>query len=445
MASSLRIAAAEAGPVRWADTGWLPSWLDVRTEQRTRYESLDGQFRAGRTGGDQALALRTSLAADLKLRPVGVLLEGMDSRQYLSDAGSPIDTTMVDALELLQAHARWDAGRLIPGGTNTVRLGRETLDLGMRRLVARNAFRNTINSFLGVDWLWQADDGGSVRGLWFLPVKRLPDDTARLLDNEPGWNSQSWDVQLQGLYAESPVLPGGLKAEAYWLRLQEEAAADTRRRRLNTPGLRIYRNPSPGRWDVESEAALQFGTSRSSAGIDGRDLDHFAYLIHAGAGWTFDGPAKPRVGVRYDEASGDRDPNDGSHGRFDTLYGARRFEFGPTGLYGAIGRSNLRSPDVSATVKPFRGWEAGAGWRWVWLAEARDAWTTGNIRDPRGMSGTHVGNQVELRLRWDALPGNLRVEGGMAHLFAGEFLRRAPNSTRQGDIQYVYAEVTWWY
>lgn len=433
------------GAVRLADAGWLPAWLDVRGEQRTRYETLDGAFRAGRDGGDQALALRTSLAADVKFRPVGLLVEGMDSRQFLSDAGSPVDTTMVDALEVLQAHARWDAGRLIPGGTNTVRVGRETLDLGNRRLVARNAFRNTINSFLGVDWHWQSDGGASVRGLGFLPVKRLPDDVPRLLDNRPGWNTQSWDVALMGIYADMPVGGKGWKLEGYWIRLQEEAGPDTRHRRLHTPGVRWYRNPSPGTWDAEVEATWQFGTSRAAVGMAGADLDHLASMVHVGVGRSWDVAGKPRVGVRFDEASGDGDPGDGRNGRFDTLYGARRFEFGPTGLYGAVARANLRSPEVSASVKPWKGVEAGAGWRWVWLAEARDAWTPGNIRDPAGRSGTHVGDQLELRLRWDALPGNLRVEGGMAHLFAGGFLERAPNATRGGDTNYAYAEATWWF
>jgi hypothetical protein len=385
------------------------------------------------------------LRADLRLSPVGAVVEGMDSRQYLSDTGSPVDTTMVDTLELLQAHARWDAGRLIPGGTNTVRAGRETLDLGNRRLVARNAFRNTVNSFLGLDWLWQGDGGASVRGLWLMPVKRLPDDTGRLLDNEPGWNTQSWDVQLQGVYAETPLGMHGLRLEGYWLHLQEQAAVDTRHRRLHTPGLRLHRNPAPGQWDTDVETTVQFGTSRAAAGLAGRDLDHFAYLIHAGVGRTWDVRGKPRMGVRFDEASGDGDPDDGKNGRFDTLYGARRFEFGPTGIYGAVARANLRSPEVSGSVKPFKGWEAGAGWRWVWLAEARDAWTPGNIRDPKGTSGTHVGDQLELRLRWDALPGNLRIECGLAHLFAGEFLKRAPNSTRQGDVNYAYFELTSWF
>jgi hypothetical protein len=79
------------------------------------------------------------------------------------------------------------------------------------------------------------------------------------------------------------------------------------------------------------------------------------------------------------------------------------------------------------------------------LAEARDAWTPGNVRDPRGLSGTEVGEQLELRVRWDALPRNVRVEGGWARLFAGDFLRRAPNSTLEGDVNYAYMEVMVWF
>ncbi|NBP24349.1 MAG: hypothetical protein EBU81_07335, partial [Proteobacteria bacterium] len=120
----------------------LPDWADLGVEQRTRYESLGNSFRAGRTGSDQALALRTSLVGQIKTEPVGLLAEVMDSRQYLSDSGSPIDNTQVNALEVLQAHVRWDAGPLFTGGKHRIQLGRETLDLGNRRLVARNAYRN---------------------------------------------------------------------------------------------------------------------------------------------------------------------------------------------------------------------------------------------------------------------------------------------------------------
>lgn len=133
--------AAPPDPWRLGPALHLPDWLQVRGEQRTRYETLDGQFRAGGKGGDQALALRTTLLAQLTLDPARVVVEAMDSRQYLGDDGSPLDPTLVNPLDLLQAHLRLDLGEWFGAGRHTVQVGRETLDLGNRRLVSRKIGR----------------------------------------------------------------------------------------------------------------------------------------------------------------------------------------------------------------------------------------------------------------------------------------------------------------
>lgn len=440
--ASIATAADPAPPWRLGRELDLPKWLEISGEQRTRYETLDGQFRAGRDGGDQALTFRTSLMAQFKAEPGRIVTEVLDSRQYLSDDGSPIDTTMVNALDILQAHARWDAGALIPGGTNTIRIGRETLDLGNRRLIARNAFRNTINSFTGVDWLWQAEGGAWIRAFYFLPVRRLPEDVDSLLDNEVVADTQSFDQQFFGVYGDVGKLPLKLHLEGYYLRLQEEATSNLRRRHLHTPGLRLYRAAAPGSWDLEVESTVQFGTSQLRVGTGQTQLDHLAHHQHFGLGYTFDASWKPRLGVRYDYASGDSDPNDLDNGRFDTLFGARRFEFGPTGIYGAIARANLNSPEYSVSIRPRSNLDLSASHRFVWLAESRDAWTSANVRDVTGASGTEVGHQLELRVRWDVFPGNFRVDTGLTHLFAGSFMERAPNSTREGDVNFAWVEFT---
>lgn len=61
------------------------------------------------------------------------------------------------------------------------------------------------------------------------------------------------------------------------------------------------------------------------------------------------------------------------------------------------------------------------------------------VRDPSGESGSFVGQQIEMRIRWRILPANLLLELGYAHLFAGEFIGRAPNSN-SGDSNYVYTQ-----
>ena len=73
---------------------------------------------------------------------------------------------------------------------HTVQLGRLTMDLGSRRLVARNRFRNNTNAFTGVDWKWQSELGWDFRAFYVLPVQRLPSERERLFDNDVECGSQ---------------------------------------------------------------------------------------------------------------------------------------------------------------------------------------------------------------------------------------------------------------
>ena len=128
--------------------------------------------------------------------------------------------------------------------------------------------------------------------------------------------------------------------------------------------------------------------------------------------------------------------------RFDTLFGARRFEFGPTGTYGALARSNLSSPGVGLEFSPSDRIYGFAGYRAAFLASSRDFWTTAGVWDPSGASGTGIGHQVEAKLQYSHPPGNLRFEAGGAVLLEGELLRNAPNSAGEGDPLYLYTQVS---
>lgn len=433
------------GPWRLTKALDLPAWLDISGTHRTRYETLDGQFRAGRSGGDQMLAFRTTLRADLKYEAFGATAEMMDSQQALADSGSPIDTSMVNAFELLQAFGsfRWD-GPLGEGSKSEVRLGRQTLDLGSRRLVGRNNFRNTVNAFTGALWQWQVKEGPSLHGFYFLPHNRLPSDAPSLLDNEIQYDEESFDLQFWGLHSQWKKLPFGGTGELYFYGLLEDDAArvPTRNRELYTPGLRFFRAKAKGKWDYDFESALQFGQSRNStAAADTRDLDHFAHFHHAEGGYTVDQAWSPRAALFFDYASGDDSPADGENNRFDTLFGARRFDHGPAGIYGAFARSNIQSPGLSLSIKPASAVEAEVKHRLYWLASDTDAWTTSGVRDASGRSSPFIGHQVEASLRWDLLPGNLRFEIGGAHLFAGGFIDEAPNATHRSDSTYGYAAI----
>jgi hypothetical protein len=316
-----------------------------------------------------------------------------------------------------------------------------TLDVGSRRLVARNRFRNNTNAFTGLDWRWQSEKGRELRAFYVLPVQRLPIERHRLFDNEVEFDSEGFEVQFWGLFF-GEALPWGDTGELYLFGLHERDSKQrpTPDRNLFTPGLRLLREPRRGHFDYEIELALQAGESRPSI-VGTVDLNHFAHMHYAELAYTFARQWSPRLVLHYAYASGDSDPTDGRNGRFDTLYGGHRFQFGPTSLYGAFVRENINTPGLRLEVAPTPRWDAFIDYRAVWLASDRDAWGTTGVWDRSGDSGTFVGSQIEFRIRWEALRGGLELEAGYAHLFAGQFIDTAPNANG-GDTNYVYTQVS---
>lgn len=418
-----------------------PHWLDIGVKQRTRYESLDNQFRASGSGESHLIALRTLVTATADLDPWSVTAEMMDSRQY----GAPDDTSLnngiVDAFELLQAYVSRSSKDVFSAGDSlSWKLGRQTLDVGSRRLVARNRFRNTINAFTGMSAEWKDASDRSIRAFAFAPVWREPRDQASLQDNDIQLDHEQDETIFAGIHASGPYSEGKASAEVYALLLDEddEVGISTRNRELLTLGARLRKQPQAGQLDYEWESALQVGDSRAStSGSDTADLDHRAHFHHLSVGYRFPGEKKTQVEALFDYASGDDDPGDGENNRFDTLYGARRFEFGPTGIFGAFARANIFSPGVRVKFDASPETQVMLAHRLHYLASDRDAWTTSGLVDPTGATDDFIGQLAEVRVRHD-LGGGVRLEGGLAHLFAGDFIDDAPNATTQGDATYVY-------
>jgi hypothetical protein len=239
----------------------------------------------------------------------------------------------------------------------------------------------------------------------------------------------------------------GIALEAYFFGLNERDGEDcaTRNRQLYTPGLRIIRKPKGGEWDVDVESVVQFGSRRLSRDADDTD-DHgvLAHFHHASAGYTFGVPWAPRVSAEFDYGSGD-DPSTNRYERFDSLFGPRHTEFGPTGIYGPLGRDNNVSAGLRVGAKPHPRLDGYVSWRANWLADARDVFARTGVRDDSGQSGTFGGNQIELRARYWLIPDSLRWELGGAAFLQGAFMRDAPNATGNGDPLFVYTDLEFFF
>ncbi len=418
----------------------------ARFAHRTRYESLRHTFRAQAPGHHDGLFTRTGAHLTFGRPWLHVEAEVVDSRLFWVAPDTPLNTGLGNALDLLQARVVVQGdGVLVDGDRAVLRVGRMTFDLGGRRLVARNGFRNTINAFTGADLSWECSNAADLpnpttglRLFALMPVTRAPGDRAPLANNAVRLDREQTGSLLWGAWGSVDV--GALSLEGYLVGLFEadQPTLETRDRRLLSPGLRLLSAPRPGHWDMELEVVAQWGTSRATRQPDDvQDLTHRAWFAHAALGYTWEVRWRPRLELLGDVATGDDDPKDRVQGRFDTLFGARRFELGPTGLFGAFARANIRSPGLRLQVSPLSAVKFTGAWRPFWLDAVGDAWGPSGARDLSGRSGRFVAHQIEARVQWHVLPGHLTLEAGAAHLVLGGFARQAAKLHQPPTFSYV--------
>ena len=371
-------------------------------------------------------------------------VELLDVRQAFADEGTPLTRRSVEAANLQQLYITWHWPEAFADSNVDINLGRQTLSLGSRRLVSRSASNGPVIVTGGVANL-ERERGEKWTVFSLVPVLSFPSARADILENRSERNKESHGTRLTGVFVQLPEYRLGLHSEYYALHLREvdagnEEVADLR---INTVGTHLYTPVALGRMDYDLEAAVQAGKSRaSSASSDLLDLKHRAYFYHLSFGYSLDTALAPHVQLLYDFASGDRNPNDAQNNRFDTLFGARRSEFGPSSLYGPFYRTNLSTLGLRLTVSPSPALEMIFTVRDFALASSRDEWGKSGWQDSSGQSGRDLGRHLETRMRWDAIPGNLAVDTGMVWLHAGDFPRQVSSDHTPSLSRYAYLQTS---
>lgn len=202
----------------------------------------------------------------------------------------------------------------------------------------------------------------------------------------------------------------------------------------------MIRDPAAGQVDYEVEALRQTGRIRAGTATTAPQLEVAAWFAHAELGYSFAGGWKPRLALEVDHASGDQ--AGGKFGRFDTLFGMRRADLAPAGIYAAIGRTNLTAAGPRVEVTPSKRLDGFMTYRALWAASATDAFATTGVRDPTGAAGRFAGHQVDARLRWWWLPDRLRAEANAAWLAKRGLLTDTPNAPATGDTHYLSLALT---
>lgn len=304
----------------------------------------------------------------------------------------------------------------------TFRPGRQEIIFGSQRLVSVRESPNVRQSFdaarATLRWNgWQLDTFAA-----------HPVETDRgVFDDGADEDTKFW-----GLYGVAPfkLLPGA-KVDFYYLGIERDSASfaqGTARERRHSIGTRLW-GAHTG-WDWNFEVIYQFGEFG-----DGRIS---AWTTASDTGFTFaDTPWKPRLGLKANVTSGDRDPNDADLETFNALF--------PKGAYfaenGLIGPANHMDVHPSIELHPTRSLTVTSDAAFFWRESSHDGvYNSGlNVARP-GLAGgsSYVGAQTAVQIEWQ-LHRHLAWTANYSHFFAGTFLKE---NRPAEDVDYLSTWIT---
>jgi hypothetical protein len=453
--------------------------LTLDLEERLRWEVRDNTKDFNKSVNDPRDDgwLYSRLRVGLTIRPspwVRIYAQTQDSREWFASRGNTPGINGSeggDYFDLRQAYVELGNLKEFP---LSLTVGRQALDYGDRRLVGDSRFSNLGLTFDGVKLRLQTDkfwvDAFAVR-----PVQIRKDE----------FNDSDSADNFFGIYGGTDAL-GFQTTELYFLyRDKADAQPDLDPTNKTNPD-GTYRGPAQRlatigtRWkskqgslhgfDYSAEAAYQFGDLWTGDRTTAR-LKQSAFALAFTGGYTWEDLAwKPRLGLEYDYASGDKNSKDGSSQSFQNIFPANHQHYG---FLDEFAWRNLHDARLSFSVKPHKDVELTLDYHAFWLAETTDYWYTSNAnstvrtttpsttttttttskgvtttknvttagKDVRTVGASNfAGHELDLTANWK-VNRHLSFLVGYSHFFAGQYLRDT-GTHDDADFGYVQATIT---
>jgi hypothetical protein len=358
------------------------SYLTLGLELRLREEAYRN-FDWGEVPVDNYQWYRMLPYVDLHLGPnLRLFSQGIGA--WSTGNETPVTGVDETGIELLQGFADLKLS-LTQDAELTLRGGRQLLSYGSERLISLRYGPNVLRSF-------DAGLASLTTGPWRVdafaarPVQNRIDSLNDLFDR---------DRSVWALYATrrmDEVVPGAgldLYYIGYWNTDATFNQGDGREER-HTLGSRFF-GKAQG-WDWNFEAMLQFG--RFGPGDIG------AWSIASDTGYTFaEMPFSPRLGLRANIISGDRNPANPDLQTFNPLFPKGKY-FGETGLVGPFNLINLH-PNL--TLQLDDQWTLTGAVVFYWRESLGDGiYDTGGglVRASDDSSARYIGTQADVVLGW---------------------------------------------
>ena len=375
------------------------AYLSLGGEARLRVDAVDHpRFGLGDEASDTFALGRLLLSGDLHLGPKVRFYGELGLHRDLGKRGlaGPTDRNGLDAQVLF--------ADLAPARGWRLRLGRQELQLNpTQRFIAVRESPNVRQSFDGVRITREAY-GIRLDAFYLQPVIAK----AGALDDRA-----SRTQRLYGLHA-STKSSTQRTLDVSLLGFERDGArfgAVTGNERRISFGLRLAGTRGPA--DYEVEGMIQGGR------FAGRAIS--ALAASAGGGYTLDRAWRPRLGLRLDLGTGDRDPTDGRLETFNPMFPKGGY-FNETGL---TSWGNLQALRASLGVTPTKGVSLEASYtahrRWtgadaIYLQPLAPLAPTGDDRS------RDLGGAVQVDGSWQ-VSRNFRLQTQWAHHTAGPAAR----------------------
>ena len=394
------------------------SYLSLGGEVRERYEQYHNQaFGIKGPESDHYRLQRITLHADVHANErFRLFVQGISSLQFGGEQKLDVNQ---NPLDLQQAFVDYTFGDPTPNGDRqTIRAGRFSMTYGSGRLIATRAGPNTQLKFDGLQFIHSKDGNKKLYGFLARPVKEDRYDSDRANQAQT----------FSGLYYSSPLgETSSASVDAYYLNYRNEEAAYVGAKGIedrHTLGFRLF--GKTGQWDYDWEAVAQLG--------EVGDKDIRAWTLATDTGYTLKDVAwHPRVGIKADIASGDRNKKDGKLETFNPLFFKANY-FNDAAFFRP---ANLADIHASLQMQPREDITITFGSDFIWKHTKQDAIyaTTGSVLLPATDASKYVGTALEAAAQWK-INRHMVATASYVHMYTGTQVDKAGG----GDIDYL---ATW--
>lgn len=391
-------------------------WASFGGELRFRAEHRNNErFGRGAQDQDGNFQTRARLWGELNLGDnLRAFVDVQDARNSGLDSGEPVIEESRADLHQAFIEARTD----LAGGKLRARIGRQEFGQGAYRLFD---MREGANARVALDLVRVLYDsptgwsGGAFAGYALRESKASWDDAT------------NYDYRLFGATAAKTLGEGATapRLELLYANTDRMGAVfdrvGTGRDDRNTVSARLTGRVAP--WDYDVEAVKQWG--------EFGDLDIDAWYVSGVVGRSFANVKwSPRVALRIDVGSGDKDPNDGELNSYNPLFPQ------PTGLRTDLGFANLILVQPEVTARPTPKLMVGANTAGLWRQSKDDGFYALSgmvIRSATEGDAAYIGWRTGVFARY-AINPFVSITGVANYTKAGDFLEQTTHSSDQSYV-----------